>query len=193
MFPSSPFVTVVSGLPRSGTSLMMQMLQAGGLDLLTDGRRMADEHNPRGYFEYECVKNSRADVTWVAHAGGRAVKVIHILLRHLPADRTYRVVFMLRDLREVLASQRAMLNDSGRSGALITDERLADVFARQLAEARQWLAGQANFRVLYVEYGDVLRQPLKAAQNVAAFLGGELDAAAMAGVVDRGLYRQRLS
>src|SRR5512135_2888827 len=124
------WVTIVSGLPRSGTSLMMQMLQAGGLSLLTDQRRTADKHNPRGYFEYEAVKQTGADVSWLEKAGGRAVKVIHLLLRHLPADRQYRVIFMLRDLREVVASQRAMLKDSGRTGALIPDDKLAGVFER---------------------------------------------------------------
>jgi hypothetical protein len=188
---SDQCVTIVSGLPRSGTSLMMQMLQAGGMRLLTDQRRQPDPHNPRGYFEHEGVKNSRTDVSWLHEAGGRAVKVIHLLLRHLPADRTYRVIFMLRDLREVLASQRTMLKASGRSGALIPDEKLACVFEQQLLEARQWLAEQPNFRVLYLHHRDVLRDPLAAAQTVASFLGGGLDASGMAGVVDRGLYRQR--
>ena len=186
-------VTIVSGLPRSGTSLMMQMLQAGGLSLLTDERRAADPHNPRGYFEYEAVKHSRVDVSWLEQARGRAVKVIHLLLRHLPADRPYCVIFMLRDLREVLASQRAMLKDSGRSGALIPDDKLACVFERQLLEVRQWLAERPNFRVLYVNYREVVSDPAAAAQTIARFLGGGLDVHAMAGAVDRTLCRQRPS
>jgi hypothetical protein len=185
------WVTIVSGLPRSGTSLMMQMLQAGGMDLLTDERRAADQHNPRGYFEYEAVKRSGADVSWLGQAGGRAVKVIHLLLRHLPADRQYRVIFMLRDVQEVIASQRAMLKASGRSGALIPDDKLAGVFEQQLSEMRRWLAGQPNFQVLYVNYRDVLSDPFAAAQTIALFLGGKLDVSAMAGAVDRTLYRQR--
>lgn len=185
------WVTIVSGLPRSGTSLMMQMLQAGGLKLLTDERRAADQHNPRGYFEYEAVKNSGADVSWLQQAGGRVVKVIHLLLRHLPADRQYRVVFMLRDTKEVIASQRTMLKASGQSGARITDDQLAAVFERQLLEVRQWLAARPNFRVLYMNYRDVLSDPSAAAQAIDLFLGAGLDVAAMAGVVDRTLYRQR--
>ena len=185
------WVTIVSGLPRSGTSLMMQMLQAGGMSLLTDQRRTADKHNPRGYFEYEAVKQSGADVAWLEKVGGRAVKVIPLLLRHLPADRQYRVIFMLRDLQEVIASQRALLKDSGRSGALITDDKLAGVFERQLLEVRQWLAEQPNFRVLYVDYREVLSDPFAAAQTIARFLGGGLDVSAMAGALDRTLYRQR--
>ena len=184
-------VTVVSGLPRSGTSLMMQMLQAGGLSLLTDERRAADKHNPRGYFEYEAVKNSRVDVSWLEQARGRAVKVIHLLLRHLPVDRPYRVLFMLRDVQEVIASQRTMLKASGRGGAQIPDDKLAGVFEQQLLEVRGWLAARPNFRVLYVNYRDVLGDPFAAAQTIALFLGGKLDVSAMAGVVDRTLYRQR--
>jgi hypothetical protein len=184
-------VTIVSGLPRSGTSLMMQMLQAGGMKLLTDERRAADQNNPRGYFEYEAVKRSGADVSWLELAGGRVVKVIHLLLRHLPPDRQYRVIFMLRDVQEVIASQRAMLKASGRSGARIPDDTLSAVFEQQLVEVRQWLAERPNFRVLYVNYRDVLGDPSAAAQSIALFLGGTLDVSAMAGVVDRTLYRQR--
>lgn len=185
------WVTIVSGLPRSGTSLMMQMLQAGGMKLLTDERRAADQHNPRGYFEYESVKRSGADVSWVQLAGGRAVKVIHLLLRHLPADRQYRVIFMLRGMQEVIASQRAMLKASGRSGAQIPDDKLAGIFEQQLLEVRRWLAERPDFQVLYVNYRDVLSDPFAAAQTIALFLGGKLDVSAMAGVVEQSLYRQR--
>ncbi len=187
------WVTIVSGLPRSGTSLMMQMLRAGGMPLLTDERRAPDKYNPRGYFEHEAVQHSRADLSWLDQAGGRAVKVIHLLLHHLPMDRQYRVIFMQRDLQEVIASQRAMLKDCGRGGAAIPDDRLTCVFERQLSAVRQWLADRPNFRVLYMGYRDVLREPLAAAQRVARFLGGGLDVSAMAGAVDQALYRQRLS
>ena len=184
-------VTIVSGLPRSGTSLMMQMLQAGGMKLLTDERRAANQNNPRGYFEYEAVKRSGTDVSWLGQAGGRAVKVIHLLLRHLPLDRQYRVIFMLRDVQEVLASQRAMLKASGQSGARITDGQLAAVFEQQLQEMRRWLSERPNFRVLCVNYRDVLGDPSAAAQTISLFLGGRLDVSAMASAVDRTLYRQR--
>jgi hypothetical protein len=183
-------VTIVSGLPRSGTSLMMQMLQAGGMMLLTDDRRAADQNNPRGYFEYEAVKRSAADVSWLELAGGRVVKVIHLLLRHLPPDRQYRVIFMLRDMQEVVASQRAVLKASGRSGARIPDDTLSAVFKQQLVEVRQWLAEQPNFRVLYVNYREALGDPFATAQTITLFLGGRLDVSAMAGAVDRTLYRQ---
>jgi Sulfotransferase domain len=187
------FVTIVSGLPRSGTSLMMQMLQAGGMHLLTDGLRAPDNHNPRGYFEHESVKQGRNDLSWLNEARGKAVKVIHLLLPHLPTDRDYRVIFMLRDLQEVIVSQRVMLTQQGRPAATLTDAALAGVFEKQLATARQWLAGKPNFRVLYVNYRDVIGRPSEVAGEINQFLTGNLRVADMAAAVEPALYRQRKS
>jgi hypothetical protein len=187
------FVTVVSGLPRSGTSLMMQMLQAGGMPLLTDGLRAPDEHNPRGYFEHEAVKHSRADLSWLEHAAGKAVKIVHLLLLHLPADRNFRVIFMLRNLQEVIASQRVMLKKQGRSAAALDDEALAGVFEKQIALVRQWLAERPNFLVLYVNHSDVIEHPAVTAGQINVFLGGNLLVAKMAEAVNPALYRQRKS
>lgn len=187
------YVTIVSGLPRSGTSLMMQMLQAGGMQLLTDGRRTPDEHNPRGYFEYEGVKKSREDLSWLEEAVGKGVKVIHLLLPHLPTDRNYRVIFMLRDLEEVIVSQRVMLKQQGRPAATMTDASLAGVFEKQLATVRQWLADRPNFRVLYVKHRDVIDRPMDISMQINHFLNGNLRVADMAAVVDPVLYRQRKS
>ncbi len=188
---SNHFVTIVSGLPRSGTSLMMQMLAAAGVQLLTDGQRPADQHNPRGYFELEAVKHSRSDVSWLAQAEGKAVKVVHLLLPHLSVDREYRVIFLQRDLTEVIASQRAMLQQQGRPGATLPDVRLAEIFGKQLAVVSQWLAQNPNFRVLQVQHRDVIEMPLAAAQQIAIFLGGGLDPKRMAAAVEPSLYRQR--
>jgi Sulfotransferase domain len=190
---SDHFITIVSGLPRSGTSLMMQMLAAGGMELLTDGRRVPDEHNPRGYFEHEGVKHSRNDLSWLDHAAGKAVKVIHLLLLHLPAARDYRVVFLDRDIQEVIASQRAMLKQQGRTGAALSDSKLAEIFESQLTQVRQWLAERANFQTLYVNHSSLIRNPLTAAEQINAFLGGHLWTAKMADAVNPALYRQRKS
>jgi len=114
--PSDETITVVSGLPRSGTSMMMQMLGAGGLAVLTDGKRGADADNPRGYYEYEAVKSLGQDASWLASAGGKAVKIVSALLIHLPDGFDYRVIFMRRPIAEVLASQRAMLDRLGHAG-----------------------------------------------------------------------------
>jgi hypothetical protein len=188
---SRNFVTVVSGLPRSGTSLMMQMLAAGGVQVLADGQRAPDQHNPRGYFEFEAVKHTRTDFSWLTLAEGKAVKVVHLLLPHLPLDRDYRVIFMQRDLFEVIASQRAMLQQQGRPAAAMPDSRLAEVFAKQLDEVRRWLSSNKNFRVLHLQHRDVIDTPLPVAPQIAAFLGGDLDPERMAAAVEPNLYRQR--
>ena len=185
------YVTIVSGLPRSGTSVMMQMLEAGGLAPLSDGLRTADEDNPRGYLELEAVKRTRQDPSWLANAAGQVVKVIHLLLRDLPADHQYRVIFMHRDVREVVASQRAMLARSGRQGANLPDDKLAAAFETQLRDVEAWLARQPNFRLLTVEHRAAIERPAEVARVVNEFLGGGLDETAMAAVVDAALYRQR--
>ncbi len=185
------FVTIVSGLPRSGTSLMMQMLAAGGMPVLTDGQRAADESNPRGYFELEAVKHTRNDHSWLAQAEGKAVKVVHLLLPQLPVDREYRVIFMQRDLTEVIASQRAMLQQQGRPAAALSDAKLGEIFDKQLADVRQWLSQNPCFQVLYLQHRDVIERPLPVAQQIASFLGGELDVKQMAAAVEPSLYRRR--
>ena len=186
-----PPVTIVSGLPRAGTSLMMQMLAAGGLPVLSDGERAPDDDNPRGYLELEAVKRTRQDPSWVERARGKVVKVVHALLRDLPAGHQYQVVMMHRNLDEVVASQRAMLARLGRPGANLPDVRLGEILGTQLAEVEKWLQRQPNFRVLVVEHRDCLARPAWVAAEVNRFLGGGLDEHRMAGVVDPALHRQR--
>jgi len=169
----------------------MQMLAAGGMQVLTDGQRTADQHNPRGYFELEAVKHTRTDHYWLAQAEGKAVKVVHLLLPHLPVDREYRVIFMQRDLTEVIASQHVMLKQQGRPAATLPDSRLAAIFEKQLADVLQWLTQNPNFRVLHLRHQDVIVMPLTAAQQIATFLGGDLDPKRMAAAVEPKLYRQR--
>jgi hypothetical protein len=183
-------ITVVSGLPRSGTSLTMQMLAAGGMALLTDGVRAADADNPRGYFEFEPVKRTKQDASWVAGAEGKAVKVIYALLRDLPAGHEYRVILMRRDLDETIASQREMLRRSGRAGASLTAEQLKAAFQKELATAVEWVRAQGNFRMLEVGHRECVTNPSKVAAEVNAFLGGGLNEQAMAAAVDPGLFRQ---
>jgi hypothetical protein len=184
-------VTIVSGLPRSGTSLMMQMLAAGGIAPLTDSLRQPDESNPRGYFELEAVKKLRSDRSWLHEAPGKAVKIIHLLLRELPTDGSfqYRVLLMQRPMSEVLSSQRAMLARQGKASA--DDAMLTKVYGAQMAEAERWLAEHAVFAVLPVSHGRLLQQPPLVAGEVNDFLGGQLDTAAMAAAVDPSLHRQR--
>ena len=176
---------MVSGLPRSGTSMLMQMLAAGGMPVLTDGLRQADEDNPWGYFEYEPVKRSATDVAWVTDAVGKAVKVVHLLLPSLPAEYLYRVLFIRRDIGQVLASQRRMLQRAGRRGAVMPDEQLARVFDDQVKRVTQWVGRRDNMVMLPLEYRAVLDDPPAAARQINQCLGGHLDEAAMAGRVVR--------
>jgi hypothetical protein len=184
-------IVVVSGLPRSGTSMMMKMLEAGGLAPLTDGQREADEDNLGGYYEFEQVKKMAQDSSWLEGAKGKVVKVISRLLYELPKTYHYRVVFMQRNLDEVLASQQQMLQRRGRADGGAADAELKRLFQKHLDEVGKWLGEQPNFSVLYLSYNEMLSQPGAKAQEVARFLGGGLDAARMSGVVDQRLYRQR--
>ncbi len=184
-------IVIVSGLPRSGTSMMMQMLDAGGVPILTDGVREADSDNPQGYYEFEPVKRTREDPSWLAGAPGKAVKMVHLLLKTLPVDRTYRVIVMRRELDEVLASQAVMLERLGRPGASLSPDRLAAVFRRQLEDVTRWMAEQDCFESIEVEHGRVISHPDEQAERVSAFLGGHLDVSAMANVVNPTLHRQR--
>ncbi len=185
------FITVVSGLPRSGTSLAMQMLATGGIPPMTDHERTPDPDNPKGYFEFERVKHLRTDKAWLDGATGRAVKIIHVLLTELPPDRPYRVIFMRRDLNEVIRSQGVMLTRSGRSGAGLAPDRLAAMYEQQLAGVERWLAERPCFRVLDVPYADLIRDAPRWAAEISGFLDGGLDTDAMTRAVDPSLYRNR--
>lgn len=200
-FPFSGFITVVSGLPRSGTSLMMQALAAGGLPPLTDAQRAADESNPRGYLELDAVKRLRQDRAWLPEARGKAIKVIHLLLPELIApgggdgggggELRFRVIMMRRPVREVVASQRAMLARQGRPAANVPDEQLGRLFTEQLERVERTLSGRPEFRFCTVHYPTLVRDPAGEVARVNAFLGGGLDEAAMARVVEPALYREK--
>ena len=170
---------------------MLQMLAEGGMPILTDGIRGSDEDNPRGYFEFEPVKRTKSDASWLVQAQGKAVKMVYLLLRDLPAGYRYHVIMMRRDLGEVLASQRKMLERSRRTGASVSDQRLAEIYAQQLESIGKWMALQANFSTLEVNHRDCLERPRAVAARVNDFLGNGLDEARMAGIIDAGLYRNR--
>ncbi|WP_374687058.1 sulfotransferase [Promineifilum sp.] len=186
------FITVVSGLPRSGTSMMMKMIEAGGVAPLTDRLRAADADNPKGYYEFERVKQlDKGDAAWLPEARGKVVKVISALLKHLPPGEQYRVIFVRRHMSEILASQRKMLVNRGEDPDKQDDAQMAMLFEKHVRQVEEWLRNQPNVRTLYVHYSDVLSDPLPQIAQINAFLGGQLDTQAMAEVVDPQLYRNR--
>ena len=159
-------VTVVTGLPRSGTSMLMKMLEAGGLPALTDHVRTADEDNPKGYYEFEQVKQIEQDTSWLESARGHVVKMVSALVRHLPAEYTYKIIFIRRAMPEILASQRKMLVHRGEPTDVVDDAAMAEMFEKHLRVVDKWLMTQGNVQVLYVSYGDVLANPKVQASRI---------------------------
>ena len=186
-------VVVVSGLPRSGTSMMMRMLEAGGLIVFTDGERTADIDNPEGYYEFERVKDLEkdADRTWVRGARGKALKVISFLLRHLPDENAYRIVYMRRHLDEVLKSQDKMLDRLGNAAPGADLEAMKEAYRNDIVAARLFARKQPNMEMIEVHYAEAVADPAAAARAVSEFIGGGLDLGAMAGSVKESLYRNR--
>jgi hypothetical protein len=187
-------VIVVSGLPRSGTSMMMKMLEAGGVAIMTDAVRTADVDNPKGYFEYERVKDleKETDKSYIRKGRGKALKVISFLLKDLPDDCFYRVIFMRRHLDEVISSQNRMLDRRGEE-AIAERESMAEAYRNHLAAVKILVRKRPNFEMLEFRYDRAVKDPRGAARIVNEFLGGELDEAAMASIVDGELYRNRAS
>lgn len=185
-------IVVVSGLPRSGTSMMMSMIEAGGIPPLTDNIRVADSENPKGYFEHERVKKMKdGDVEWLAEAQGNVIKVIAGLLPELPKGFTYKVLFMNRAMPEILASQKAMLIRRGEDPDKIDDKAMGSLYHKHLLDIKQWVSRQDNIASLDVDYNLMLENLDPQIDRINQFLGGNLDMERMAAVIDRQLYRQR--
>ena len=182
-------IIIVSGLPRSGTSLMMQMLENGGIEIITDHQRTADADNPRGYYEFEKVKQIKRDSSWLPGARGKAFKMVSQLLYDLPSSERYRVLFMERDLEEMLLSQEKMLQRLGRSAA--PREEMIRSYTLHLERLHDWLRQQAHMQCLRVSYNDLLERSQEQAERVHDFLGGKVDIEKMARTVDPSLYRNR--
>ncbi|MEQ9498872.1 MAG: sulfotransferase domain-containing protein [Deltaproteobacteria bacterium] len=184
-------ITIVSGLPRSGTSLMMRMLEAAGLGVVSDGERAADDDNPRGYYELERVKKLPDDVGWLPECEGKAVKVISRLMMMLPeGGYRYRVIFMRRNLDEILRSQKKMLERRGEDESF-EDAEMKKNFILHVGEIEAFVAGRDDFEVLFVNYNRLMSDPAKQIQRVAEFLGRGDRIDDMTAVVEPGLYRQR--
>ncbi len=191
IFRKAEPITIVSGLPRSGTSMTMKMLEAGGIPPLTDQIREADEDNPKGYYEFERAKKLKdGDTAWLPDAQGKVVKLIGALLVELPPGYTYRVLFMRRNIREVLASQSKMLERRGEESQ-VDDGTMAALFEKHILQVEAWMRKQPRLRYLDVDYNAMLADPRPQVEAINHFLGGNLDTEAMLAVVDPQLYRQR--
>jgi hypothetical protein len=190
--PGGQAIIIVSGLPRSGTSMMMKMLAAGGVPVMTDSVRTADENNPKGYFEYEAVKEmGDGDTSWMEAALGKALKVISYLLDKMPSGYPYKVIFMQREIAEVLASQKRMLEREGKPDDRVSDDEMQALYSKHLENVMAWLSRQPNMEVHFTSYNEILNDPRPKVEALRSFLGMELDAQAMVNVVDKALYRER--
>ena len=186
-----PSITVVSGLPRSGTSMMMRMLAAAGMHHLSDNHRISDESNPNGYFEYSGVdRMAKGDHQWLENAVGKVVKVVSAKLQYLPENYNYKIIFMQRELHEVVTSQRLMLEREGKP-ADFDDSEMAGVFADHLVKVKAWLANQVNMDVIYLNYYEVLASAGHNLAHLPPFLGRSLDLDSMTTTIDPDLYRNR--
>lgn len=189
--PTEEIVTIVSGLPRSGTSMMMQMLDQGGIEPFSDGMREADTDNPKGYYEHEKATQLGRDRSWVPGVRGKCVKIMAQLLPMLPRDQKYRIIFMDRDLREIARSQRMMLDRLGNKGGDLSDAALMMTLDAHVAGVEKWMARMPNVQCLYMDYSAVLEDPGQAAHQLSEFLGGGLNEESMCAAVDPALRRQQ--
>ena len=186
-------ITIVSGLPRSGTSMMMRMLEAGGMVLVVDNIRKADEDNPYGYFEFEKVKKIKEDSSWLDYTQGKAFKIVSMLLYNLPHDKNYKVIFMKRNMKEIIASQKIMLERHKRDRDDVDDEQMARLSEKHIHQIDIWLGKQQNIDTLYVNYNDFIERPRENAEAVSQYLGNILDVDRMVKTVDKSLYRNRFN
>jgi thioredoxin len=185
-----PFITIVSGLPRSGTSLMMRMLNAGGIPALCDELRTPDADNPNGYYEFEDVKCIEQYSTWLERAPGHAVKMVYSLLKHLPVDREYRVVFMRRHVDEVLQSQKKMLERNGIATD-IPDAQLKALFERELRQFYAWLPSQRHLKLVNISYNELLSRPDSTVAQINRHFDYALNTEPMVRMIDPSLHRNR--
>ncbi len=186
-------IVVVSGLPRSGTSMLMKMLDAGGMEIMTDSERSADIDNPKGYFEYERIKDleKESDKSYVREGRGKVLKVISFLIKDLPDDNDYRVILMRRSLDEVLASQNKMIQRLGTEDSTAAEEAMKEAYRNDIVRTRLLCRNRPNFELIEIHYKNTIEDPTATARSVNAFVGGRLDETAMRKAVDGSLYRNR--
>ena len=184
-------IVVVSGLPRSGTSMMMKMLQAGGVDIVSDGKRTSDEHNTEGYFEFERVKALKTDHRWLLECRGKAVKIISHLLHAIPPGLQYKVVFVRRNMDEILLSQKKMYQRLQQQPDTVPDNVLATKFSAHLIKIENWMRRRKDLDFQFVHYSHVVKDPASGAEIIQRFLNRPMDLDKMAAAVNPELYRNR--
>ena len=187
---AADYITIVSGLPRSGTSLMMRMLEAGGIPPLTDHQRPPDDDNPNGYYEFENVRSIEEDTTWLDDAAGCSVKMIYSLLKHLPPERDYRVIFMRRNVDEILQSQKQMLQRKGIETD-VPDTTMKSLFERELRQFYEWIPSQSHLHLVNISYNDLLANPEATTAQINLHFHETLNVEAMIEIIDPNLYRNR--
>ncbi len=184
-------ITIVSGLPRSGTSMMMKILEAGGMEIVTDNIRKANEDNPHGYYEYEKVKEIKENASWLKETRGKAFKMISRSLYDLPSNESYKVIFMKRKMNEIRASQKKMLECMGNNKGDISDEKMGEFFNKHLSKIMEWMDEQKYMDVLYINYNDILGNPGEQIIILNHFLNDKLNAEKAVNAIDKSLYRNR--
>lgn len=180
-------IIIVSGLPRSGTSMMMQMLSSGGLETLTDDVRLQDINNPKGYFEYEKVKSLAQDASWLHVAQGKVVKIIAQLIPFLPNEFNYKIIMMHRDINEILVSQQKML---GKDTTIIPFA-LGDIFTKQLQQTELFISNQPTMEAISIQYKEAINSPIEQVNKIASFLNRDLNLNEMMASIDKNLYRNK--
>jgi hypothetical protein len=186
-------VIVISGIPRSGTSMVMKMLAAGGIEIVTDNLRKPDIDNPEGYFEFEKVKRLKDDFKWLAEMKGKGIKIISHLLYYLPMQLNYKIIFIRRNMEEILASQKKMFERLHKTPDDLDDSILAKKFSSHLVNIDRWINKRDNIECFYVHYNEIVQDPHRQAENIGAFLGSGVSVDNMASVVDLNLYRNRMN
>ncbi len=185
-------IIIVSGLPRSGTAMMMNMLKAGGIKILEDKTRKPDENNPKGYFEYEPAKKlPEGNISWLDEAEEKAVKVISFFLQHLPDKFEYKIIFMERNFDEILKSQKQTVMEKGQKTHPKEDKMMLEYYKSHVKQTKEWISLQSNFSVLYLSYNEMVKHPEQHLDSICEFLGNELNKDKMNKVIDEKLYRQR--
>jgi len=184
-------ITIVLGFPRSGTSMVMRMLEAGGKKVVTDNIKKADEDNPKGYYEFERVKKIKEDSSWLEDTKGKVFKMVSMLLYELPKDQNYRVIFMKRNMDEMISSQRKMLERQKPEQSDVDYKKMASLYEKYLRDIKPWLETQENIDVIYISYNDLIANPLENLTNLSRFLDNRLEVDSMLKILDKSLYRNR--